>query len=86
MPPGSIVSFRLTPAGQVALSGLVPESGNFVAAVAFQDDRGVWVTEREVEGRGGRKKIMLLKWEHFSTAVFEVRLSRPKRPAVGFVR
>ena len=69
------VFFRLSPEGQEALEGLVPESGSFEALVVSQDEQGVWISmvERETVEFGQPIPVMLLKWQYFLTAALILR-------------
>lgn len=82
---GQRVLFRLSEAGRDALRGLVPESGSFERFVVDENSLGVWilvleepkVTDEEAD------RVMLVKWEHFSTATLRPGTPVEKRP-IGF--
>ena len=83
-----VVRFRLSPEGQTALKGLF-EKPTLSAFVECVDELGAWIH------LGSKKRVpvgqpiilMLLKWDHFSTAVLDYKPERPvPRKPIGFKR
>jgi hypothetical protein len=81
---GSTVRFRLLPQGREALNGVVPGKEFLEGFVVSENHLGVWLSLPQF--RTGREAI-LLKWEHFSTAMLEYEPEAPvERLPVGFRR
>jgi hypothetical protein len=81
---GSRVRFRLLPQGREALKGVVPDTEFLDGFVVSETHLGVWLSLEELEPAD---LVTLLKWEHFSTAMFEHRPEAPAEPSpVGFRR
>ena len=79
---GKTVRFHLLPHGREALKGIA-SIGEFVnALVVGENHLGIWVSVPELEPASS---VMLLKWDHFSTAVVEYEPEVPaERSAPGF--
>ncbi len=72
--PGKAVLFRLSPEGRKALSGLVPARGAVRAWVLGINHLGlgVWVSlGSQRQETSETEAAVLLKWDHFSTAMSE---------------
>ncbi len=79
---GSMVRFRLAPEARELLKGLVPDAEFVEGFVVSENHLGVWLSLPELESA---TDVMLLKWEHFSTAVVEYRPETPaQRIPAGF--
>lgn len=79
---GKTVRFHLLPHGREAFEG-VTSTGEFVNALVVSENHlGIWVSVPELEPASS---VMLLKWDHFSTAVVEYEPEvRAERAAPGF--
>jgi len=81
---GSRVRFRLLPQGREVINRVVPDTEFLEGFVVSEDHLGVWLSLEELEPAD---LVMLLKWEHFSTAMVEHRPEAPaERSPVGFRR
>jgi hypothetical protein len=79
---GRSVRFRLRPGGRQALSSVVGEIDELQAFVVSENHLGAWVSVPELESP---TEVVLLRWEHFSTAFLEYEPEVPlSREAVGF--
>lgn len=80
---GRSVRFYLLPQGTVALRQAIPSTGGQIdGVVADEDHLGVWISAPELESEIG---VVLLKWEHFWTAVLDYEPEVPlERPRAGF--
>lgn len=82
---GNIVTFRLSPEGQAALSEEFPGGERFEAMVVREDELGVWVpADLEDRLNAAPPHVLLLKWHYFSTAVVEFRPEVPQTMRTGF--
>lgn len=82
---GKEVVFRLSPEGERALTGMFPAS--FRARVMDEDQLGVWVVAETEEPRVLEEslRLVLLKWDYFSTAALRSEPEEPEvRAPVGF--
>ena len=81
---GYVVRVRLSPGGRSDLGPLVNGQQDFDALVVDQDGSGLWISLLPEQGDAGAA-IMLLKWEHFTTVIFEYQPEAPAdRPRAGF--
>ncbi|PYX00726.1 MAG: hypothetical protein DMG89_03595 [Acidobacteria bacterium] len=81
---GSRVRFRLLPNAREALKGIVSDREFLEGFVVSESHLGVWLSLPELEPA---TEVILLKWEHFSTALLEYRPEAPaERLPVGFRR
>jgi hypothetical protein len=81
---GSTVRFRLQPEGREVFKGIAPEAEFLEGLVVSEDHLGVWLSLPEFESA---TEVLLLKWEHFSTAITEYQPEMPtERPPAGFRR
>ncbi len=79
---GSTVRFRLQPSGRDALEGMVSDGEFLEGFVVSESHLGVWLSLPELVSP---TEVVLLKWEHFSTAMLEYRAEAPiERPPAGF--
>ena len=79
---GSTVSFHLLPQGREALKGIVPENEFLEGFVVSENHLGVWLLLPEFRPA---TEAILLKWDHFSTAMLEYEPEAPdERSPVGF--
>jgi len=79
---GKTVRFHLLPQGRAAFNGVVPTAEFVDGFVLGENHLGVWISVPELEPASS---VMLLKWEHFSTAVVEYEPEAPiDRMAPGF--
>ncbi len=79
---GRNVRFRLLPQGREALKAIVPDSEYVEGFVVDENHLGVWVALPELEPA---TEIVLLKWDHFSTAMLEFEPETPAgRSPAGF--
>ncbi len=80
---GNRVRFQLLPAGRQALAVvLTQEMDEFRGLVVDENHLGVWIYVPQLEPAN---QVMLLRWEHFSTATLQWN-PEPlmDRPAAGF--
>jgi hypothetical protein len=81
---GTRVRFRLLPQAQAALKGILQEREFVEALVVNEDHLGVWLSLPDLKSAA---EVVLLKWEHFSTATLEYEPETPsERSLVGFRR
>lgn len=81
---GSTVRFRLLPQGREAVKGIVSDQEFLEGFVVSEDHLGVWLSLEVLEPADA---VMLLKWEHFSTATLQYRPEAPaERSPLGFRR
>jgi len=79
---GRLVRFRLLPAGREALHDLTKGAEDLEAVVLDENQLGAWISVPELESA---TEVVLLKWEHFSTAFLEYEPEVPlERSPVGF--
>jgi hypothetical protein len=79
---GKTVRFHLLPQGRTAFNGVVATAEFVDALVLGENHLGVWISVPELEPASS---VMLLRWEHFSTAVVEYEPETPaERAAPGF--
>jgi len=80
---GNRVRFRLLPAGRDAVAAVLSQdTEDLEGFVVDEDDLGVWIAIPKPQRK---RDVMLLKWEHFLTAVTQWD-PEPfmERPAAGF--
>lgn len=78
---GKTVRFRLLQSGREAVETIVPTSEFLDGFVVDENHMGVWIWVQESKP----VSAVLLKWEHFSTAVVEYEPEAPlDRMAPGF--
>ncbi len=84
---GRNVHFTLSPIGQAEFAEAGQVGKAVEGLVVSQDDIGAWIWMGERVPPSGLPKVMLLKWEHFSTAWLEYEpepeADQQRRPA-GF--
>jgi len=81
---GSKVRFHLLPQGRDAIKGFVSDQEFLDGFVVSENHLGVWLSLEELEPADA---VMLLKWEHFSTAMLVYRPEvGVERSPVGFKR
>lgn len=83
---GKTVRFWLSSSGKSELPQSLNAEESLEALVVEEDRLGVWIWVANEEGRSQEApEVMLLRWEHFSTALtsYEVPQSAD-RPALGF--
>lgn len=81
---GTRVRFRLLPQAREALKGIAPDKEFVEGFVVSESHLGVWLSLPELKSA---TEVVLLKWEHFSTAMLEYRPESPtERSPVGFRR
>jgi len=79
---GKTVRFHLVPQGRGAFQGVVPAAEFVDGFVVGENHLGVWISVPEIEPASS---VVLLKWEHFSTAVVEYEPEVPAgREPAGF--
>ncbi len=82
---GYVVRVSLSAAGQRELGEVLDRAEDFEALVVDDDPAGLWVSNLAEGTTLQGTKIMLLKWEHFSTVVFDYEPQAPmERPRAGF--
>ena len=81
---GSTVRFHLLPQGRDAIKGFVSDQEFLDGFVVSENHLGVWISLEKLEPTDA---VVLLKWEHFSTAMLVYRPEAPvERSPVGFKR
>ena len=79
---GRIVRFRLAASGLEALHDIVKGPKDLEAFVVDENQLGAWISVPELESP---TEVVLLRWEHFSTAFLEYDPEVPiSREPVGF--
>jgi hypothetical protein len=72
----------LVPQGREALDGVISSAEFIDGFVVDESHLGVWISVPELEPPSA---VVLLKWEHFSTAVAEYEPDTPaERASAGF--
>jgi hypothetical protein len=68
-----VVRFWLSPEGKIALKGVFDKEA-FQAYVHSVDDLGAWIQQPAKRGQGftSGNSLLLLKWDYFSTAHFDI--------------
>jgi len=81
---GSRVRFHLLSQGREAINGVVSDQEFLEGFVVSENHLGLWLSLEELEPEN---RVMLLKWEHFSTAILDYRPEAPmERSPLGFRR
>ncbi len=81
---GKTVRFWLSSVGKAELPEPLSTGESLEALVIEEDTLGVWVWVANDAGeQRGFPEVMLLKWEHFCTALASYELPQ-ERPAAGF--
>lgn len=82
---GKTVRFWLSDAGKSELPGDIFADNPVEVVVIDEDPMGVWVWVQHEETGELLPEVMLLKWEHFATALTSYELPpEAERPAAGF--
>lgn len=81
---GRTVRFYLSDEGREALNGILPESAVSIEALVVNENHlGAWIWSPATAG--GASDVVLLKWNHFGTAVLAYELEAPEQRAkAGF--
>jgi hypothetical protein len=82
---GQSVSLKLSDEGKHAVAAMLGGEDEVVVFVQWADELGLWVAvDRDVSPRIA---VMLVRWDHFETAMLEVPPPQPEEiRVIGFRR